>query len=217
MATRAQLRAWLRRRLQETTPAQWTDSTLNSYLNEGLYFMQQEIEKIEPEAFVYVDTANTVADQDLYAMPTNMKSDLELEYKAASSSEYATVPKRDRRFTRENTTGLVYYAHQGRYFLIRPVPSNSVSAGLRLTYVPILTMGSDSDVPILNIDLHMGIVLAAQLTALGDVDESTGKEAVRTELAQMILRIPLHYQKTSAEPDRFSVDDNVKLYPTELS
>jgi hypothetical protein len=217
MATRAQLRTWLRRRLQEATPAQWTEAALNDYLNEGLRNVQQHIEKVDPEAFIYIDAADTVASEDLYPFPVNMKSIVLLEYKTSSGAEYAKLPQRTRRQVRADlasnrTSASPSYALQGRYFKIAPAPTAAVTDGIQLTYVPALAMGSDSDVPELPVDLHLGIVLSAQLIALGDTAEATDKRAVREELAAVLLSIPIHYRVSNDDAELLAVDSDVKFY-----
>jgi hypothetical protein len=222
MATRTQLRAWLRRRLQETTADQWTDSVLNDYLNEGLHFVQQEIEKIDPEAFMYEDSANIVASQRTYAWPANMKREVKVKVKMTSTAtSYTTLERVGIRKVDNPDIGPVSdqvntYAHYGRYLKLQATPAENVTKGLWLQYIPTLVMGADADVPVIPVDLHMGIVLAAQLTAFGDASGTTDKEQVRQELADVIVRLPLHYVKSGAEPDKIVVSDHYRVEPGDM-
>ena len=216
--TRVQQRTWLRRRLNETTADQWSDVSLNDYLNEGLHFMQQEIEKIDPEAFVYEDSANIVADQRKYAWPANMKREVVLEAKfTAAATEYTKLSRVGLRKCDNPDTGQEYtYAHHGRYLKLQATPTVAVPAGLWLTYVPTLSMGDDADVPDIPVDVHMGIVLMAQLVAFGDSSGTADKEEVRKELADVILRLPMHYLKSGAEPDKFVVSSHYRMEPGDM-
>jgi hypothetical protein len=222
MATRVIMRTWLRRRLQETTADQWSDATLNYYLNEGLHFMQQEIEKLEPEAFIYEDTANIVSAQRLYAWPSNMKREVEVKVKVTSTAtEYTILKRRDRRTVNNPLVGTQStqantYAHQGRYLLLQATPTANVTDGIWLTYVPVLEMGADSDVPNIPVDIHIGIVLAAQLYAFGDSSGSSDKQEVKGELADVIIRLPMHYSVSGGEPPHFRVSDHYKSEPSDM-
>lgn len=217
MATRAQMREWLRRRLNETTADQWSDSALNDYLNQGLVMVQDEIEKVDDEAFVYEDVANTVVAQQKYPFPTNMKKVLKLEYKASSSADYVELDQisswRKIEDPDINQATLVY-AMYGRYLYIKPEPTVAVTQGLRLTYVPVLAMGSDSDVPDVVSDLHIAIVLFAQLVAFGDSSGATARTEVKEDLLYHLNRIATTYGRNSGGAEQFTVADHVKL--TEL-
>lgn len=219
------MRDWLRRRLNETTPDQWTNADLNTYLNEGLRFMQQTIESIDNEAFVYIDTTPCIADQQAYAWPTNMKREMQVEIKYnTSQTDYTILVRRGYRRVKSPDGGWVdlwsgegvsaqanTYAHRGRYLYLQTAPTENVTAGIRLTYVPILSMGADSDVPDLPIDLHMGVVLKAQLVAFGDASGAIDKESVTKELGEILALLPTHYDKTGGEPNHFEVSSHVKF------
>jgi len=217
MATRIQLRTWLRRRLQETTPDQWSNSDLNDYLNEGLHWMQQEIEKIDLEAFIYEDSTGIVSGQRKYALPLNLKRIVKLKAKMTSSaSDYTTLSRvGSRKCDSPDESQYNTYAYHGRYLKLQATPTENVTKGLWLEYVPILSMGSDADIPPIPVDLHIGIVFQAQLIAYGDASGSTDKETVRQELADVMLRLPLHYTKVGDEPDRFTVADHYKYEPSD--
>lgn len=206
MATRGTLRTHLRRRLQEPTASNWSDATLNDYLNIGYQVAQEEVEVIDPERFLYVDTANVVKDQAFYAMPSNSKAPRRLRYKSSSGGDLMDIPERklsdllpvDFQTTRGRTDSSPVWARHGRYILIDPAPSQNVTDGLELTYVPALVMSSDADVPEVDLNLQYAIVLVAHLIALADTDNVEAVQTVRDELAMFVQRMPRHYETTHA-------------------
>jgi hypothetical protein len=212
------MRTWLRRRLNETTADQWSDSVLNDYLNQGLHFMQQEIEKLNPEAFLYEDSANLVSAQRKYAWPTNMKREMKVKVMMTTAATEYTVLERvgNRKCDDPDDDQEFTYSHHGRYLKLQATPTMNVTDGLWVEYVPTLTMGADGDVPIIPNDLHIGIVLMAQLIAFGDSSGSADKEEVKRELADVILRLPTHYRDTGAEPHRFSVATHYRMEPGDM-
>ena len=88
---------------------------------------------------------------------------------------------------------------EGQNILIDPTPTASVTGGLELTYVPMLTMGSDDSVPDLPINLHYGIVVVAQYIALQDTANSTDRQGARDEFQLLITRLPRHLNRTLAQ------------------
>ncbi len=215
MATRSQMRTWLRRRLNETTPDQWSNSALNDYLNEGLKMIQSEIEKVDDEAFVYEDTADTITSTQIYPMPVNLKRLLKLGYKSTSSASSFTELNQITNWRKiadpdAGQSDLVY-AMYGRYIYIKPSPASAVSAGLKVWYVPVLAMGADADVPDVVLDLHMAIVLAAQLIAFGDSSGATARVEVQEDLSFQLKAISTNYNRNSGGIDVFTVSEHIKL------
>ena len=142
MATRTQLRTWLRRRLQETTAAQWTDATLNDYINEGYREVGDAIKAVDPEWLVYQDSHNIVVDQYLYKVPTNMDSLIELWYRSSNTAEYSRLDWRRRRSMETDTSSSqVSYSVKGKYIQISPTPAPAVTKGLRRDYVTVPSLG----------------------------------------------------------------------------
>lgn len=204
--TLVQLRTMLRRRLQEVSAAQWTDSTLNSNLNLGLQYMQRKIQAIDPLWVIYTDTTPLVSSQRDYPKPVGCKFEVFLYVVAAATDtsqdpltrvDYESIVKQDEHLDLNGS-----YAHKGRFFSIYPTPSSTANY-LKLEWVPTLSMGSDSDVPDLVTDLHEGIVYRAEMISLGD----TAQEATRAkeDLAEILNDLPRYYVK-SAVPDRIKID-----------
>lgn len=200
MTTRAQLRAMLQRRLQDAGNAQWTDAVLNQYLNFGLQYIQKEIMKVDPMAFIYSDTANIVSGTAYYPMPAASMFEIGVYTRGTPTGSWTWQDYIDLPWIQaggsanwQNNPFAAGYSRWGRYILLHPSPTASVTSGLKLEYVPWLTMGADTDVPEIDIGLQEGIAYRAEEIALGD----TAQEAVKAkeDLAQTIASIPLYYRR----------------------
>ena len=201
MSTRAQLRNMLKRRLQDTGNAQWTNAVLNDYLNHGLQYMQKRILEVDPMAFVYTDTATLTVDVADYPMPANSMWEVGVFTKATATADYAWLDRIERPWLQaggstnwEANPFSAGYARKGRYLVIHPTPTATIAAGLKLEYVPWLTMAADTDVPEVDVGLQEGIVYRAEEIALGD----TAQEAVKAkeDLAQIVTDISRYYRRS---------------------
>lgn len=210
MASRAQIRTWLQRRLQDTSAATWTATVLNDYINEGLRDLCAAVRRIEPEFVVYTDQRNIDINERLYLVPTNCERVLEVWTKENATADYERAEYRRRisqdeqdEDTTTNSLGVeTSYAMEGRYIRLHPSPAAAVALGLQLKYVPILALSSDAEVPPIPTSLHRGIVLAAQIVAYGDTAEVADKEAVEKELAKFLaLNVAEH--DVNADNDEF--------------
>lgn len=213
--TRGQMRTMLQRRLDDEAEETWDDSELNDILNVALMRIEVEVLKVDPEAFLRLDDADIVADQELYAKPTNMVHEVALFKKSTTASTYCRLQRIDYNETLStcddgsgrSSEGLKY-AHWGRYFLLSPKPSESQASGLRLAHVPILSMSDDADVPQLVQPLHLAVVLYADLLARGEdgTGEGTEKKGTWSELASLLAAIPSYYRKSAADEQRIRAD-----------
>ena len=215
MATRAQMVTWLRRRLQEVSAAQWTDSVLQDYINEGYRELGDAIKAVDPEWLVYQDSHDIAADQFRYKYPTNMDTLLEVWYRDSAASDYVRLEFRRRRSQDNDSSDVtdVSYSTKGRYIILKPIPSAAITKGLRIDYVPVPSLGEDSAVPDLPAGLHRAIVFAAQLLALGDTSEATDKAAVREELDRFLIRAQQFYDNNRDEDEFLTPDSDLMLYP----
>jgi hypothetical protein len=206
---------WLRRRLQEVSAAQWTDAVLQDYINEGYRELGDAIKGVDPEWLVYQDSHDIVASQGRYKYPTNMDTLLEVWYRDSATSDYERLDFRRRRSQDNDGSAVtdVSYSTKGRYILVRPTPSSSITKGLRIDYVPVPSLGEDSAVPDLPAGLHRAIVFAAQLLALGDTSEATDKAAVREELDRFLVRAQQFYDSNRDEDEFLTPDEDLMLYP----
>jgi hypothetical protein len=217
------MRQMLRRRIQEDQgyEEQWTDANLNTYLNLGLQFMETEVLKYMPEAYMQIDQCDLYdADNGLAPVPVGCISVKEVwRYDADANGNYKKSEKRSNFWidTYESDVGLTtddnvteVWAPFGRW--IRYWPQNgttTVTNGMRIKYVPVLTMGADSDVPDLHLNLHEGAVYRAQQIALADTDETTSPEvmdSLNKNLAIVVGRIPAYIQPEEGDVGEFTVD-----------
>jgi hypothetical protein len=210
------MRSMLRRRLQESTAKQWSDANLNTYLNFGLQFMQQAIMQVSPEEFLYISTADHVADDDLIPKPYGLMLIKRVQSQYAADASYTDALRArndeiDALVTADLDAYSTYYryAEFGRHIRIWPTPESNNSAGMRLSWVPTLTMAVDADVPDVHLSLHEGIVYRAHEIALADTDEITDPNVLNStqRILQMVVsRIPLFYYSEGGMPTEIEVD-----------
>jgi hypothetical protein len=210
------MRSMLRRRLQDVGAVSFETADLNTYLNLGLQFMQTAVLQGNPEAFQEISTTNLITTGDwpeLYPKPVGLLKILKVEVDYNGDGTYSQLKKARNdqmdQFVLGNVeTTLSRWSEKGRWIRIYEPPETAVADGLRLTFVPSLTMGSDTDVPDLPLILHKGIVYEAQLEALGDTDEDmdpTTLDVISKKLAVVLDRIPLYYGQDQGEPEVFEV------------
>jgi hypothetical protein len=72
-----------------------------------------------------------------------------------------------------------------------------------------MSMGSDTEVPQIPVDMHMAIVISAQITALADTAETSEKAQAREELNGMLAGITASHDNNKDSDDRISVDDDI--------
>jgi len=219
---RSTMRDTLERQLQDDSNQIFSVANLDQYLNQGLQFMQTAVLQSDPEAFQEISTAPTTAADDgyddLYAKPQGLMQIVKVELDLSGSGTYTQAFKRynyqiDAFVNGSETTSLQHWSTKGRWLRIYPTPTVVVAAGIRLTFVPTLTMGADTDVPDLHIHLHKAIILAARMDALADTDEDVDPNTLDTltkKLAIIIDRVPLYYSQSHGEPDVFDPDINAE-------
>ncbi|MHC4369638.1 MAG: hypothetical protein ACYSW8_18665, partial [Planctomycetota bacterium] len=113
-----------------TTTDNWDQTTINSFVNIGYQWMQERVLEVDPEAFLYIDTADLVKDQQFYAKPS-MHYEIELgfsenpaavDYLKLDIRSYGQL--RDPSYTRSSATSsdlpsfVNQYAHFGEYFYL---------------------------------------------------------------------------------------------------
>lgn len=202
---RSTMRDILRRRLQDKNADEWTNGQLDDLLNVGLHKTQREIMKLDPEAFLWVDKADIVVSQELYAWPTSRWFEVEVGKLDSASGTYTPLKRLDWRQTRGRSTGSdLKYARHGRHFALSPIPTESQANGVQIRYVPVLEMGADADVPAIPLALHMGIIVWAQRVTIPETGESDA--AIRQELADIFADLSTYYLQTGADPLMVEVD-----------
>lgn len=205
--TRADLRGLLRRRLQErvaVTGGVWSDADLNTMLRLGLQEMQKKVLVVDPEAFIYIDRADVVANQELYELPAGLVTIYDLRMKGTDNiyASLGSALPRHEAIGRTDST-IAWFRYSSKYFGLSPAQTTALASGLEIEWGPTLTMAADTDEPALHTMLHMGIVLYAEKFALGDTGESGGK--LDPEIAPYVNSIPQYYSPI-ARPGRITVN-----------
>ena len=180
--TREGARRFARRRLQERTADNWSDAEINELNNEALHLVQKEIIKVSADEFFTIATADTVVGQEFYRVPDNFWYEFEIGYKASSSlSDWPVIEKGNYHALKTHVNGSAKYSRRGQYFSIRPIPSQAVTAGLRILYCASLSLDvgasevvRDANVIPVHPALHMAVPIGAALLARGETfDDST--------------------------------------------
>lgn len=208
----------LRRQLQEDTASQWSNATLNSYLNLGLQFMQTAVLQHDPEAFFEIDRTDFYdADNGLVPQPVGcirinkvkVMYDGNDSYLTATWKRNDVIDQYEEDLDEADYVDEPYWTMKGQWIRIWPeANATTITDGIELLFVPTLTMGSDADVPLINLHLHEGIVYRAKSIALGDTDEESDPavlEALDKKLSVVISRIPLYYT-SHGPPGEFELD-----------
>jgi hypothetical protein len=199
------MRTKLRRRLQEETADRWQDTDLNTILNLALVEMEKEVMKVDPEAFSYIDRADIVKDQEFYEFPAGCWYEREIRI-LGSDGKYTRMERINFAERADRTTGddAVYARFSRQYFVLSPIPNAAKVNGLEAVWVPTLTMAEDTDVPVLHLGLHEGVVMFGEVIANGDTGDSS--EDTLKELARVINSIPQYYLISAGTPSRWTVD-----------
>lgn len=204
--TRGEMRTLLRKRIQEVSADQWTDSDLNSLLNVALSRIQTLVMKVHPDAFLYRYYRNIEANNEFYGWPAGLLFVVSVETKTSASGSY----KRRRPMKYVDTLDTPASSAEPRYarvadFLVHsPTPTENISQGIRIWGVPTLTMAADSDVPAVVLPLHIAAVYWAQVFAVGETKEVI--KVVKEELAAIISDIPQWYHVSGDEPATLDID-----------
>jgi hypothetical protein len=188
------MRTLVRRRLHETVADDWDDSTLNTFLNLAYALVQKQVRKVDPEALVFWDYRNTVANTVWYEKPAGSRGSFEVGLKtAAADTDWTALVRKPYYLARSNSAASDrVYCHRGLYIGIFPAPTVAVTNGLQLLHAPTDTMSTDTESPKLEDTLHYAIVLWATIIAKGESpEENDSKEAA--ELNRIINDIPSDY------------------------
>lgn len=209
--TRGTMRSVLRRRLNELTQDNWTDVMLDDLLNTSLAQVQTDVMQVVPQAFVNIWRQDITAGQEFYDKPVGLQYEYLVRLKDTGSGLYFQIRNGD--YYQLQNRGLslstppqqfntlipeTKYAHLGRHLAINPIPSVTVTNGLEIIGIPTLSMALDTDVPELNLALHMLPVLWANLFALGETQESAA--AVTALIDRLTSQIPLYYRQSAGDP-----------------
>jgi hypothetical protein len=189
--TRSTIRTLVRRRLNEETADNWSDSVLNTIIDLAYALVQKQVRKVDPEALLFWDYRNTVANTNWYEKPSGTRGPVEVGLKTTSADTDWTPLVRKPYHIARDWTGETVYCHRGNYVGIFPAPTTAVTNGIQFIHAPTDAIPTDDDSPKIEPTLHYAIVLWATMIAKGDSPESDTKDA--QELQRIIGDIPIDY------------------------
>lgn len=188
MATRLQLRTYLRRRLQEQAADHWDDPELDGLLDLGTHRMQLFLMAFAPDVLIYISKANLSANDELVELPEGVWTIKMVQILNSASGKYERIRSKGyeelvARNQGSPSTTSTEYARLAEWLYLSPTPTADVTDGVRIHYVPSHSMTSDTDIPKVPLLTHMGVVLQANVYALPEVGDEV--EAVQRDLNEM--------------------------------
>lgn len=209
--TKGGCRLFIRRRLNERLPDDLNDLEIDTMMSEALKLVQKRVVAVDAYAFVEIAYSDTVVGTagEFYDAPPGMWYPFEVNYKSSSSAAYVRLVKKGYHEIREaSDTASPRYARYGRYFAVWPNPTVAVAQGLRIHYMPTLSIGDpavdndDIELPV-HPALHMAVVVWAVMLAMGETMES--RTELATELATYLNDIPEWYH-AGGDPQVLRID-----------
>lgn len=200
--TRAQMRTLLRRRINDVGGGQWSDAELNDLLNIGIAEVQKGVLAVDPDANLYRSRVSIVANQQLYAIPDNLLHERAVKKKDATTGTYRRMERItfERAMEKAESADAVTsnaseqtfeWFRFGQFIGLSPTPTESQTDGVELDFVPLLSVGSDSEIPPVPLSLHYAVVLRAEIAAKGETTE--GIETALAEFQGLVAGIPSWY------------------------
>jgi hypothetical protein len=206
---RGDARDQLRRRLQEYSPDLWLNTDLNRALNFAAMEMQKEVMKVDPEAFRFVDRTDivnaTTFEKQFYEFPAGCWYESAVQILGDDGKYGKPLVRIPYLEVLDRTDGEPRYARFDRsYFLLSPPPDADRANGIQLTWTPTLTMANNIDELPFHTGLHLGVVMFAEMIALGDSGEA--RDDTLKDLARIINSIPQYYLASGSTPSALIVD-----------
>lgn len=182
--TYSTLRSHTRTYLDESSPADWTDAQINRELNFAYMEVYTAVVETFESYYRVVSTANLVANQQEYAVPSDFLKMVRLEVKYDSTGDFYKAGRFD--FQQLSTgydndtygsTSRPLYQITGGYIRLLPIPTTSVTSGLRMEYIKTISeLSSDTDEINIPFPDRYGRLItlgaAAQLLRKGQQEES---------------------------------------------
>lgn len=209
------LRTIWRRRVRDTASVEWQDSEADQILNDAYAWVQKEILKVARDSHLSWDTIPTTAGIDAYPLPPTFgirwlgikSKSTDTNWTKLEPKEWSKIQEFVMPVGAVSQVALTksYYSVMGQYIVITPIPSVSISDGIRLIHDPIMSMSSNDDLdePRIKTPLHVAIVEKATLIALGDTDETSVQAKER--LAELMQDLGQWYNEHSENDDKFVV------------
>ena len=204
MATRAELRTILRRRIHDVPGVQWSDVELNDLLNLAYAKVQKEVVKVLPTAHLFWDHINIVAATTWYPVPESSFGLRRVGLLDSGTGLYTKLKRYDYEDVMAGQYATTSYTEMGQWIGIFPTPTANVAAGLEIIHTPLMAMAADADVPRVKVPIHDAIADWAVILCLGETDEAAAE--AKTRLQDMVNDLPFWYQVNNDSPDRLRIE-----------
>ena len=197
--------ALLRRRIADEAAVDYDDPQLTEILNDAAPFIQKEIMKVDPTAFLLVTRQHIQAGVDLYRRPQGTWSVLKVKAKQSNGAyrslgdptDDATLEAISLAQVTPATTGTYRFGFFGEYIKLAPVPTASLTDGLEWLTVPTLQMAQPTDVLGFNLALHNAVVLRAQ--ELLSPEQGAKTEEIRLQRQDELKDLGEYYRRTTGQ------------------
>jgi hypothetical protein len=150
--TRLDLRTHARVYLDEISPADWLDSQINRELNYAYSEVYSAIIEVYEDYYKEDATVGLVEDQQDYELPDDFWKLRRLEAKYDSDGDYVKATRYDFRQIKSPYDSSTFgdsstpiYELSGNYIKLLPMPSETVTAGIRLSYIKTISEMDDDD------------------------------------------------------------------------
>lgn len=201
---KGQIRTMVREFLNEPSPAFWTDATLDNWINQGVRKVSIQIKNTSRYHFTTRATFPTVAGQEYYQLPANLK-DLKLVSKI--TTDQTELPLAGAHWpnpfvwtedplptsTSTNPTDLpAGYWIVGQSIRLLPIPTAAVT--IRLYYeARLVDLIDDNEIPACDEDYHdMVAMWATKLARVKNSELSTDIDALWAIREQDLYRDTYH-------------------------
>lgn len=168
-----------------------SDLEFVQYLNDGQDFLFGDLINAHANFYLTTDTVDIVADQQSYTLPSNMfmgSKIKKVEYLYGSGSQdYRAIPVGTEFDLRTDYTSSypALYCRGNSYLKLSPLPSSSLTDGLRITYTR----------KIKRLDIRRGVIASASKTGTTlntitlDLTPALGKDSGTVSAARDLLNV----------------------------
>jgi hypothetical protein len=193
---------WVQRRLLDDASEDFTKGQRVSAINVAAQLVQKEVQKVDPDAFRRIYTANLELDSNRYQYPRGF---LKLKLLVLNGVKAEAVPEEWIFLQGQRDNAMLLrsveagYALAGGEIVIYPTPAANVEDGLELLYVPALGM-SDDDEDLSEFGLVEPLHMAVVLWAVKLLKPETGErdKDIDAEIREILSDIGTYYPLSPA-------------------
>lgn len=180
--TFGQMKAMALKRLSDRAGTSYTVEDLELAVNDGARYVQKKLSEMNRRVNVVSDYCDVEADRDppVYPLPQDILHEIEVTYNG------------DRLPKVEPGRGKTGYYLDGMNLVLSFQPTEDISGGLEVKHSAAISMTDDGDIPMLPVDLHMAIVIAAERILLPTTGESSKEQ--RAELNELLGDLRLYHK-----------------------